>query len=103
MIENSDAWRNSVLLSPLIVLASLIATAGLIMLLFPLFRRFALAVPTHRSSHKALTPQWGGLPVVVVTVIAAAIANTVVFAMIFPRIRDHPPPPWAMVHPTHAS
>jgi UDP-N-acetylmuramyl pentapeptide phosphotransferase/UDP-N-acetylglucosamine-1-phosphate transferase len=74
MIESSDAWRNVDLLSPLIVLASFIAAVGLILLLFPLFQRFALAVPTHRSSHKGLTPQWGGLPVVIVTIGAAAIA-----------------------------
>jgi UDP-N-acetylmuramyl pentapeptide phosphotransferase/UDP-N-acetylglucosamine-1-phosphate transferase len=74
MIESSDAWRNFVLLSPLIVLASSIATAALILLMFPLFQRFALAVPTHRSSHKALTPQWGGLPVVIVTIAVAALA-----------------------------
>jgi UDP-N-acetylmuramyl pentapeptide phosphotransferase/UDP-N-acetylglucosamine-1-phosphate transferase len=74
MLESSDAWHNFVPLSALIVLASFVATAGLILLLFPVFGRFAVAIRTHRSSHNGLTPQWGGLPVIMVTVGAAAIA-----------------------------
>lgn len=73
MIENADAWRNIGLFGPVIILASLVATAALILFLFPLFQRFALAVPTARSSHQGLTPQWGGLPVMIVTIGVAAL------------------------------
>jgi UDP-N-acetylmuramyl pentapeptide phosphotransferase/UDP-N-acetylglucosamine-1-phosphate transferase len=46
-----------------IVLASL-ASAGLIVLMGPLFARYALARPNARSSHEAPTPQGGGVAVV---------------------------------------
>lgn len=42
-----------------IVLGTIVATAALILLLFPLLRRYALARPNARSSHKAPTPQGG--------------------------------------------
>ena len=44
------------------------------MLLKPVFKRFALAVPTARSSHRTLTPQWGGIAVVAATVGVTACA-----------------------------
>ncbi len=75
MIETADAWRTVGFFGPAIVLTALTATAGAIMLLFPVFRRFALAVPTARSSHQGLTPQWGGLPVIVVTLALAALVT----------------------------
>jgi UDP-N-acetylmuramyl pentapeptide phosphotransferase/UDP-N-acetylglucosamine-1-phosphate transferase len=40
----------------------------------PRFGRFAVAVPTVRSSHSTLTPQWGGLAVVSATITVAALA-----------------------------
>jgi UDP-N-acetylmuramyl pentapeptide phosphotransferase/UDP-N-acetylglucosamine-1-phosphate transferase len=46
-----------------IVLAGL-ASAGLIVLMEPLFARYALARPNARSSHEAPTPQGGGVAVV---------------------------------------
>jgi UDP-N-acetylmuramyl pentapeptide phosphotransferase/UDP-N-acetylglucosamine-1-phosphate transferase len=46
-----------------IVLAGL-ASAGLIVLMGPLFARYALARPNARSSHEAPTPQGGGVAVV---------------------------------------
>jgi UDP-N-acetylmuramyl pentapeptide phosphotransferase/UDP-N-acetylglucosamine-1-phosphate transferase len=54
-----------------IVLAGL-ATAGLIVLMGPLFARYALARPNARSSHKAPTPQGGGVAVVLGCFIALA-------------------------------
>jgi UDP-N-acetylmuramyl pentapeptide phosphotransferase/UDP-N-acetylglucosamine-1-phosphate transferase len=54
-----------------IVLAGL-ATAGLIVLMGPLFARYALARPNARSSHKAPTPQGGGVAVVFGCFIALA-------------------------------
>ncbi len=64
MIDHANAWQTIGLLGPAIVLAALAVSAGLILILKPLFGRFALAVPTARSSHRSLTPQWGGLAVV---------------------------------------
>src|SRR5258707_3778802 len=54
-----------------IVLAGL-ATAGLIVLMGPLFARYALARPNARSSHKAPTPQGGGVAVVLGGAVALA-------------------------------
>jgi UDP-N-acetylmuramyl pentapeptide phosphotransferase/UDP-N-acetylglucosamine-1-phosphate transferase len=54
-----------------IVLAGL-ATAGLIVLMGPLFARYALARPNARSSHQAPTPQGGGVAVVIGCFIALA-------------------------------
>lgn len=67
MMANADSWDIGGYLGPAIVVAALLATSAVIVLLTPLFRRFALAVPTARSSHKELTPQWGGLAVVAAT------------------------------------
>jgi UDP-N-acetylmuramyl pentapeptide phosphotransferase/UDP-N-acetylglucosamine-1-phosphate transferase len=54
-----------------IVLAGL-ATAGLIVLMGPLFARYALARPNARSSHEAPTPQGGGVAVVLGGFVALA-------------------------------
>jgi UDP-N-acetylmuramyl pentapeptide phosphotransferase/UDP-N-acetylglucosamine-1-phosphate transferase len=47
-------------------------SAVLIMLLLPMFRRYALAPPNARSSHSAPTPQGGGVAVVLAVAIALA-------------------------------
>src|SRR5215468_6543472 len=47
--------------------------AALIMLLLPLFRRYALARPNARSSHSAPTPQGGGIAVIVAAVLALGV------------------------------
>lgn len=57
-----------------VVLGAMAATAVLILLLFPLLRRYALARPNARSSHKAPTPQGGGLAVVAATLLAMLAA-----------------------------
>jgi UDP-N-acetylmuramyl pentapeptide phosphotransferase/UDP-N-acetylglucosamine-1-phosphate transferase len=44
-----------------------VASAGLIVLLHPLLRRYALARPNARSSHVAPTPQGGGIAVLAAT------------------------------------
>jgi len=75
MAESADAWRTVGLLGPLIWIAALITSALLIMLLTPVFKRFAVAVPTARSSHRSLTPQWGGLAVVAATLSVTALAT----------------------------
>jgi UDP-N-acetylmuramyl pentapeptide phosphotransferase/UDP-N-acetylglucosamine-1-phosphate transferase len=45
-------------------------SAALIALMLPMFRRYALAQPNARSSHKIPTPQGGGLAVILAVVIA---------------------------------
>lgn len=56
------------------VVAALIC-AGLIALLHPLLRRYALARPNARSSHVTPTPQGAGIAVMAATAIAAALAG----------------------------
>jgi UDP-N-acetylmuramyl pentapeptide phosphotransferase/UDP-N-acetylglucosamine-1-phosphate transferase len=63
-----------VALSLILALAAAAATAGLIALLFPVFRRYALARPNARSLHTVPTPQGGGGAVAIVMLIAAAVA-----------------------------
>lgn len=52
-------------------LASGLLCAGLIRLLMPALRRYALARPNARSSHKAPTPQGGGIAVIAVCLAVA--------------------------------
>ena len=54
-------------------------SAVLIMLLLPMFRRYALARPNARSSHRIPTPQGGGLAVVLAVAIALS-ADAVLLA-----------------------
>jgi UDP-N-acetylmuramyl pentapeptide phosphotransferase/UDP-N-acetylglucosamine-1-phosphate transferase len=49
-------------------------SAGLIVLLRPWLRRYALARPNARSSHREPTPQGGGIAVMVATIAVAALA-----------------------------
>jgi UDP-N-acetylmuramyl pentapeptide phosphotransferase/UDP-N-acetylglucosamine-1-phosphate transferase len=56
----------------LIVIAAC-CSALLIMLLLPLFRRYALARPNARSSHSAPTPQGGGVAVILAVIFALGI------------------------------
>lgn len=75
MPDTAGAWTIVGNLAPLIWLGALFACAALILALSPLFHSFALAVPTHRSSHATPTPQWGGLGICAATlgVTAAAV------------------------------
>jgi UDP-N-acetylmuramyl pentapeptide phosphotransferase/UDP-N-acetylglucosamine-1-phosphate transferase len=57
-----------------VILGTMAATAGLIMVLFPLLRRYALARPVARSSHKVPTPQGGGIAVIASTLVALSWA-----------------------------
>ena len=52
-------------------------SAALIMLLLPLFRRYALARPNARSSHSIPTPQGGGVAVILATAIALGVDGAV--------------------------
>jgi UDP-N-acetylmuramyl pentapeptide phosphotransferase/UDP-N-acetylglucosamine-1-phosphate transferase len=62
----------SMVLTTLIVAAAL--SAGLIVLLRPWLRRYVLARPNARSSHREPTPQGGGIAVMVSTIAVAALA-----------------------------
>ena len=59
----------------LVFICAALASAGLIWLLKPLWRHYALARPNARSSHKVPTPQGGGIVVVVVTLGMVALAT----------------------------
>src|SRR5436190_8753591 len=55
--------------------AALLICAGLIVMLYPLLRRYALARPNARSSHVTPTPQGGGIAVMAATAIATTLAG----------------------------
>ena len=77
MSDIAGAWSTVGSFGPLIWLGALAACTLMILGLRPILRNVALAVPTHRSSHKTATPQWGGLAISVATLgtlAAAAIA-----------------------------
>ena len=62
---------NGVELALVIALAAAIS-AAIIMLMLPLLRRYALAHPNARSSHRKSTPQGGGIAVIAATIGVAA-------------------------------
>jgi len=57
----------------LIFVASVVGCSGLIGLLRPFWRHYALAKPNLRSSHAAPTPQGGGIVVIVVVIVAMLV------------------------------
>jgi UDP-N-acetylmuramyl pentapeptide phosphotransferase/UDP-N-acetylglucosamine-1-phosphate transferase len=59
----------------LIAAAAALICAGMIVLLRPLLRRYALARPNARSSHVEPTPQGGGVAVMTATAVAAALTG----------------------------
>jgi UDP-N-acetylmuramyl pentapeptide phosphotransferase/UDP-N-acetylglucosamine-1-phosphate transferase len=59
----------------IIPVAAALICAGLIVILHPLLRRYALARPNARSSHVTPTPQGAGIAVMVATAIAATLAG----------------------------
>jgi UDP-N-acetylmuramyl pentapeptide phosphotransferase/UDP-N-acetylglucosamine-1-phosphate transferase len=56
----------------LVLIAAAVIAAGAIALLFPLLRRYALARPNARSSHRIPTPQGGGIAVLIAVVAVLA-------------------------------
>jgi UDP-N-acetylmuramyl pentapeptide phosphotransferase/UDP-N-acetylglucosamine-1-phosphate transferase len=56
-----------------LIITAALCSVGLIVLLRPLFARYALARPNARSSHTKPTPQGGGVAVVVAVIIALAV------------------------------
>lgn len=67
--------------SGLVLAVAAALCAILIALLFPLLRRYALARPNARSSHRIPTPQGGGIAIIAATLLVAgaAVAATSVF------------------------
>src|SRR5436190_19598685 len=59
----------------IIPVAAALICAGLIVILHPLLRRYALARPNARSSHVTPTPQGGGIAVMAATAMAAVLAG----------------------------
>ena len=82
MPDTSAAWSIVGSLAPVAWLNALILCGLLILALTPIFRNFAVAIPTHRSSHRSPTPQWGGLA------ISAATLGVSVGAMFFSGLWD---------------
>jgi UDP-N-acetylmuramyl pentapeptide phosphotransferase/UDP-N-acetylglucosamine-1-phosphate transferase len=72
MPDTADAWTIVGNLGTVVWLNALVACALLILVLMPVFRNFAIAVPTQRSSHSVPTPQWGGLAISAATLSVAA-------------------------------
>ncbi|WP_022720641.1 glycosyl transferase [Rhodopseudomonas sp. B29] len=59
------------------LVAGALGCAGLTMVLMPLLRRYALARPNARSSHKVPTPQGAGIAVIAATLVVAEFASAV--------------------------
>jgi UDP-N-acetylmuramyl pentapeptide phosphotransferase/UDP-N-acetylglucosamine-1-phosphate transferase len=66
MTDTASIGRLLFVLGPAVVIAALIS-AGLIIVLLPWLKAYALARPNARSSHREATPQGGGVAVVVAT------------------------------------
>lgn len=73
MAETASSWSIIGNLGLIVWLIALATCAALILALFPLLRHAALATPTHRSSHKTPTPQWGGLAISASVLAATAL------------------------------
>jgi UDP-N-acetylmuramyl pentapeptide phosphotransferase/UDP-N-acetylglucosamine-1-phosphate transferase len=82
MPDTSAAWSIVGSLAPVAWLNALVFCGLLILVLTPIFRNFAVAIPTHRSSHRSPTPQWGGLA------ISAATLGVSAGAMFFSGLWD---------------
>ena len=61
-----------------LMVAAAFCSAALIMLLLPLFRRYAVARPNARSSHSAPTPQGGGVAVILAVMLTLGIDSALI-------------------------
>ena len=71
---NDEPWLPSAAAGALTVALAAVVSVVLIVALFPLLRRYALARPSARSSHTTPTPQGGGIAVLAATLAAIALA-----------------------------
>lgn len=67
-----DFWITAAAVT--IIVAAMTSTA-LIVALYPWLKRYALANPNARSSHRTPTPQGGGIAVVAATILAVGVAR----------------------------
>jgi UDP-N-acetylmuramyl pentapeptide phosphotransferase/UDP-N-acetylglucosamine-1-phosphate transferase len=65
----------------LALITAVVIAACAIVLLFPLLRRYAMARPNARSSHRIPTPQGGGIAVMIAVVVVLAAA-----ALLLPQV-----------------
>ena len=72
MTAGAGAWHVWLLLAGPLVAAAAALSATLIVVLLSVLRRYALARPNARSSHREPTPQGGGLAVIGATIVVAA-------------------------------
>jgi UDP-N-acetylmuramyl pentapeptide phosphotransferase/UDP-N-acetylglucosamine-1-phosphate transferase len=77
----------TVMAAVVVLIAAAVIAAGAIVLLFPLLRRYALARPNARSSHRVPTPQGGGIAVLVAVIAVLAAA-----ALVLPQVFADPGP-----------
>jgi UDP-N-acetylmuramyl pentapeptide phosphotransferase/UDP-N-acetylglucosamine-1-phosphate transferase len=70
-----------------IVLTAAVLSAALIVALRPWLVHYAMAKPNERSSHKAPTPQGGGIAVIGATLIASGVV-----LFVFGKVNDNPLP-----------
>jgi UDP-N-acetylmuramyl pentapeptide phosphotransferase/UDP-N-acetylglucosamine-1-phosphate transferase len=68
MTDIASIFNTLIVFGPVTIVAGLLS-AGLIVLLMPWLRAYALARPNARSSHRAPTPQGGGAAVVAATLV----------------------------------
>lgn len=72
MSDTLETFRSA--LGPAIFIAAMLVSAFLIVALSPLLKRYALARPNARSSHKIPTPQGGGIAVVAAVLVVSYAA-----------------------------
>lgn len=70
----TDQLQAMPLAAAALAVAAALACAVLILALFPLLRRYALARPNARSSHKVPTPQGGGIAIIAACLGAAVLS-----------------------------
>jgi UDP-N-acetylmuramyl pentapeptide phosphotransferase/UDP-N-acetylglucosamine-1-phosphate transferase len=78
MQTGAAGWPFSLTTAALLALAAGALCALLILALRPLLLRYALARPNTRSSHRAPTPQGGGIAVIAATIVLTLLAGAIV-------------------------
>jgi UDP-N-acetylmuramyl pentapeptide phosphotransferase/UDP-N-acetylglucosamine-1-phosphate transferase len=71
---NGEMGALSAIIGAMTVVFTAVMSGGLIVLLYPLLKRYALAKPNARSSHRTPTPQGGGIAVIAAVLVVTGIA-----------------------------